>query len=138
VKNRARSAAARLDHQNWCASLNPQPVTIKSCSDVSSPGASLAGFSARTSGAALRRRFKRTAQAAGLRSLKFHALRHGAGSLVARQADPRWVQGFLGHSKISTTERYLHAKARPEDVERLNRAFALRQPAEASLSEAAQ
>jgi integrase len=75
-------------------------------------------------GATLRRRFKRTAAAAGLRVLRFHALRHGAGSLIARQADARWVQGFLGHSKITTTERYLHAKARPEDVERLNRAFA--------------
>jgi integrase len=78
----------------------------------------------RLDGTALRRRFKRTTSAAGLRVLRFHALRHGAGSLVARQADARWVQGFLGHSKISTTERYLHAKARPEDVDRLNRAFA--------------
>lgn len=75
-------------------------------------------------GAVLRRLSKRTAAAAGLRVVRFHALRHGAGSLVARQADPRWVQGFLGHSKITTTERYLHAKARPEDVQRLNRAFA--------------
>ena len=57
--------------------------------------------------------------------LRFHALRHGAGSLVARQADVRWVQGFLGHSKLTTIERYLHAKSRPEDVERLNRAFAI-------------
>jgi integrase len=73
--------------------------------------------------AVIRRRFKRTARAAGLRVLRFHALRHGAGSLVARQADPRWVQGFLGHSKLSTTERYLHTKARPDDVARLNRAF---------------
>jgi integrase len=76
-------------------------------------------------GAVLRRRFKRTASAAGLRVLRFHALRHGAGSLVARQTDARWVQGFLGHSKITTTERYLHAKARPDDVDRLNRAFAV-------------
>ncbi len=76
-------------------------------------------------GAVLRRRFKRAAAAAGLRVLRFHALRHGAGSLVARQTDARWVQGFLGHSKITTTERYLHAKARPEDVDRLNRAFAI-------------
>jgi integrase len=76
-------------------------------------------------GSALRRRFKRAATAAGVRVLRFHALRHGAGSLVARHADPRWVQGFLGHSKLTTTARYLHAKARPEDVERLNRAFAL-------------
>ena len=75
-------------------------------------------------GAVLRRRFKRTAATAGLRVLRFHSLRHGAGSLVARQADPRWVQGFLGHSKLATTERYLHTKARPEHVDRLNRAFA--------------
>jgi integrase len=74
-------------------------------------------------GSALRRRFKLAAAAAGLRVLRFHALRHGAGSLVARETDARWVQGFLGHSKITTTERYLHAKARPEDLDRLNRAF---------------
>jgi hypothetical protein len=75
--------------------------------------------------AVLRRRFKRTAAAAGLRVLRFHSLRHGAGSLVARQADAPWVQGFLDHSRLAATERYLHAKARPEDVERLNRAFAI-------------
>lgn len=76
-------------------------------------------------GSALRRRFKRAAAAAGLSVLRFHALRHGAGSMVARQGDPRWVQAFLGHSKLATTERYLHAKARPQDVDLLNRAFAL-------------
>ena len=77
-------------------------------------------------GSALRRRFKRAAAAADLRALRFHALRHGAGSLVARETDARWVQGFLGHSKITTTERYLHAKARSEDLDRLNRAFRAR------------
>ncbi|HET9719665.1 MAG TPA: tyrosine-type recombinase/integrase [Solirubrobacteraceae bacterium] len=76
-------------------------------------------------GSALRRRFKAAAKAAGLRVLRFHALRHGAGSLVARRADARWVQAFLGHSKLTTTERYLHAKARPQDVELLNTAFAV-------------
>jgi site-specific recombinase XerD len=81
-------------------------------------------------GSALRRRFKRSAAAAGLRVLRFHALRHGAGSLIARQADARWVQGFPGHSKLTTTPRYLHAQARSEDVERLNRAFAVADLAE--------
>ena len=77
---------------------------------------------------ALRRRFKRAAAAAEVRQLRFHALRHSAGSLIAREADARWVQGFLGHSRIATTERYLHAKPRPEDVERLNRAFGASKP----------
>lgn len=77
-------------------------------------------------GSALRKRYQAAAAAAGLRMLHFHALRHGAGSMVARQADPRWVQAFLGHSSITTTERYLHTKARPDDVDRLNRAFAPR------------
>jgi len=79
-------------------------------------------------GSALRRRFKAAAEAAGLRALRFHALRHGAGSLVARRADARWVQAFLGHSKLTTTERYLHAKAGPEDVALLNSAFARERP----------
>jgi site-specific recombinase XerD len=52
------------------------------------------------------------------------SLRHAAGSLVAREADAHFVQSFLGHSRLSTTERYLHAKPRPQDVETLNRAFA--------------
>lgn len=77
----------------------------------------------RLDSSAVRRRYKRARDAAGLRALRFHALRHGAGSLVARHADARFVQDFLGHSRITTTERYMHAKARPEDVERVNLAF---------------
>ena len=34
-----------------------------------------------------------------------------------RALDPRWVRGFLGHSGITTTERYLHTTAHPEDVD---------------------
>jgi hypothetical protein len=70
----------------------------------------------RLDGSAPRRRYKAARNAAGLRPLRFHALRHAAGSLVAREADAHFVQAFLGHSRLSTTERYLHAKARPEDV----------------------
>jgi len=72
---------------------------------------------------AIRRRYKAAAAAAGLRPLKLHDLRHGAGSLVAREADAVFVQAFLGHARITTTQRYMHAKARPEDVARLDRAF---------------
>jgi len=77
----------------------------------------------RLDGSALRRRFVAARDAAGLRALKFHSLRHAAGSLVAREASPHFVQAFLGHSRLSTTERYLHAKSRAQDVETLNRAF---------------
>lgn len=72
---------------------------------------------------AIRRRFGSACDAAGVRRLRLHDLRHTAGSLAARELDATTVQRFLGHAKLSTTERYLHAKSRPEDVERLNRAF---------------
>jgi len=72
---------------------------------------------------AIRRRYHAARRAAGLRNIKLHGLRHGAGSLIARQTDAVFVQHFLGHAKLATSERYMHAKARPEDVERLNRAF---------------
>ena len=78
----------------------------------------------RLDGSALRRRYNAARKAAGLRPLRFHSLRHAAGSLAAREAGAHFVQAFLGHSRLSTTERYLHAKSRPQDVETLNRAFA--------------
>jgi len=76
----------------------------------------------------VRRRFKAARDAAGLLPLRFHTLRHAAGSLIARHADARFVQEFLGHSRITTTKRYMHAKARPEDLERVNLAFATASP----------
>jgi hypothetical protein len=45
------------------------------------------------------------------------------------------VQEFLGHSRITTTERYMHAKARPEDLERVNLAFAARPSSEQARTE---
>jgi integrase len=78
----------------------------------------------RLDGSALRRRYKRACTAAGLRPVRLHGLRHAAGSLVARTSDPVFVRDFLGHSKLSTTDRYVSAKARPEELERLDRAFA--------------
>jgi integrase len=73
---------------------------------------------------ALRRRYHRACEMAGLRRVKLHGLRHAAGSILARTADPVFVRDYLGHSKLSTTtDRYVGAKHRPEDFERLNRAF---------------
>jgi integrase len=73
---------------------------------------------------ALRRRYKRGCAAAGLRPVKLHGLRHAAGSLIARTADPVFVRDFLGHSKLTTTNRYLSSKLRPEEFDRLDQAFA--------------
>ena len=77
---------------------------------------------------ALRRRYYRGCEVAGLRRVKLHGLRHAAGSILARVADPVFVRDYLGHSKLSTTDRYVSAKHRPEDFERLNRAFAAATP----------
>lgn len=95
ISDDAATAFARLQGRDHLTT----PTDFVFCSRLGRP----------LDGAVLRRRFKRTA-AACLRVLRFHALRHGAGSFVARQADPRWVRGFLRHSKITTTERYMHAK----------------------------
>jgi integrase len=72
---------------------------------------------------ALRLRYKRGCAAAGLRPVRLHGLRHAAGSLIARTSDPVFVRDFLGHAKLATTDRYLSAKLRPEELERLDRAF---------------
>lgn len=63
-------------------------------------------------------------QAAGLRPVRLHGLGHAAGSVVARNSDAVFVRDFLGHRKLSTTDRYVCAKARPEELERLDAAFA--------------
>ncbi|MGH2857787.1 MAG: tyrosine-type recombinase/integrase [Solirubrobacteraceae bacterium] len=73
---------------------------------------------------ALRRRYKRACVAAGLRPVRLHGLRHAAGSLIARTSNAVFVRDFLGHSELATTDRYLSAKLRPEELRRLDEAFA--------------
>ncbi len=81
-------------------------------------------------GSALRRRYRRAQDAAGLRPLRFHDLRHSFGSLVIREFDLVSVKAFMGHAKITTTERYLHARPRRDDAARMTKVF------EASVTEA--
>jgi len=38
--------------------------------------------------------------------------------------DTATLKAWMGHAKLTTTERYLHAKPRHTDVARLDRAFA--------------
>ena len=72
---------------------------------------------------AIRRRLRSTQEAAGLRRRRFHDLRHTFGSIGVREFDTTMLKAWMGHSKLATTERYLHAKPRHSDVERLARLF---------------
>src|SRR5262249_46609411 len=68
---------------------------------------------------ALRRRYENARDAAGLRPLRFHDLRHTFGSLLAADGmDLVSVQALMGHSQLSTTERYLHARPASELAKR--------------------
>jgi site-specific recombinase XerD len=74
---------------------------------------------------ALRRRFERARDAAGLEPLRLRDLRHTYGSLlVAGGIDLVSVKAAMGHSRITTTERYLHARPAGELADRFTRALA--------------
>jgi integrase len=77
---------------------------------------------------ALRRRFRLARDAAGLPPLPFHHLRHTFATLAIRGLDPSTVQTLMGHSKITTTERYLHARPLVELAERMDAIFAVTPP----------
>jgi integrase len=74
---------------------------------------------------ALRRRYKSARDAAGLRPLRFHDLRHTFGSLAINHASIVQVQAWMGHADIKTTMRYLHHKSRAGEAELLSVAFAV-------------
>jgi len=82
-------------------------------------------YGRRIDGSALRRRFQRTRDAAGLAPLRFHDLRHTYGSLlVAGGIDLVSVKAAMGHSRITTTERYLHARPANDQADVFTRAIA--------------
>ena len=75
-------------------------------------------------GSALRRRYRRAQAAAGVRALRFHDLRHTFGSLLAaRGVDVVTIQKAMGHSALSTTSRYLHARPASEQAQVFTAAF---------------
>jgi integrase len=74
-------------------------------------------------GSALRRRYKAALEAAGLRSLRFHDLRHTFGTRMIAKADIRRVQEWMGHADIQTTMRYLHYAPHAEDARLVAAAF---------------
>ena len=72
---------------------------------------------------AVRTRFVRAQEKAGVRVRRFHDLRHMFGSLAIQQFDVVAVKDMMGHSRLTTTERYLHSKPRPGDAAKLTKAF---------------
>lgn len=83
---------------------------------------------------AVRRRYKRAAEAAGLRPLKLHGLRHATGSVLARSLPLVTVRDVLGHAELRTTNRYLHSKIDAAAIVAVNAAFGV---ADAAAEEAA-
>jgi len=74
---------------------------------------------------AVRRRFVAARDAAGLPPLRFHDLRHTAGTLLSRVMDPVTVKDVLGHADLKTTERYLHAVRASRLADAATSAFAV-------------
>jgi integrase len=74
-------------------------------------------------GSALRRRYVAARDAAELRPLRFHDLRHSFASMASRAFAPHEVQAFLGHADARTTRRYVHFRPEPDHAERLTRVF---------------
>lgn len=72
---------------------------------------------------ALRRRYVFARDVANLPPLRFHDLRHTAGSLLVREIDPASVKDILGHADMKTTERYLHAQRASSLAVAATRAF---------------
>jgi integrase len=73
---------------------------------------------------ALRRRYYRAVDRAGLDRIRFHDLRHTFGSQVIRQLDQHSVQSLMGHQHATTTARYTHFQPKPADAAAIERAFA--------------
>jgi integrase len=75
---------------------------------------------------ALCRRYKESLRRAGLRSLRFHDLRHTFGTQVISNAAVSILQlkAWMGHADIDTTMKYLHYAPRAGEAELVADAFA--------------
>ena len=75
-------------------------------------------------GSALYRRYREIQNAAEVRPLRFHDLRHTFGTqAIASGAHVMDVKEWMGHRHLSTTMRYVHHQPRHEAAERLGRHF---------------
>jgi integrase len=71
----------------------------------------------------LRGRYKQALEAAELRQLRFHDLRHTFGTHAIRTADSREVMEWMGHQDLKTTQLYLAFKPQRGAARRISEAF---------------
>ncbi len=73
----------------------------------------------------IRKAYKSALDAAGLRRLRFHDLRHTFGTRAVEKAESILeLMAWMGHSNVQTTMRYLHYKSKADAAHRLAAAFA--------------
>ena len=68
-------------------------------------------------------RYYDAVDAAELRRLRFHDLRHSFGTHAIRVADAREVMEWMGHADLKTTQLYLSYKPKADAARRLSEAF---------------
>ncbi len=70
------------------------------------------------------RRFQGACEAAGVRKIRFHDLRHTFATTLAAAGVPlRTISEYLGHADLKTTQIYAHYAPSEREVERMNEAF---------------
>ena len=69
---------------------------------------------------ALRRRFYRALESAGLLHIRFHDLRHTFGTIAVQAFPLTDVKAFMGHADIQTTMIYIHHVPQHDAAERLS------------------
>jgi len=72
---------------------------------------------------ALRRRFYAALEAAGLKHVRFHDLRHSFGTLAVQVFPLTDVKAYMGHADIATTMIYVHHVPQVDAAEKLSKAL---------------
>ena len=77
------------------------------------------------------KRFKEACVDAGVRTIRFHDLRHTFATRLAASGQPlRMIQEFLGHADSKTTQIYAHYAPSEHELQMVNEAFAPKAKAE--------
>lgn len=74
-------------------------------------------------GTMLSKRFRRAQKEANVRVRRFHDLRHTFGTTAVHRFELPKVKEWMGHANLTTTQRYLHSRPRPDDAKNLGKAF---------------